>query len=248
MKSVLFDPTQYNGYSTIGRQYKVIEFTFDDFSGEEEQQILLEADSIYHNANGSAANSGVPRSNQTKWIDALSGIISEFACVKFLSDERIFEGFKAHRPNIESIQNQVDIIWEMNETDYSVEVRSSFVKNGIEFALYGVNRETGKSYIDVLGPYYQKTYKENYENFKDIFLRVLFPSEKSGFEERYISQKEPFYLVGGLEGHRIIELNSHKTLTPENATGLERGDYYVAQIDEIMDSGEFWTHFRNSIE
>lgn len=57
----------------------------------------------------------------------------------------------------------------------TIEVRSSCVRNGLNFALFKVNKDH-KQYIYVIGPYYNVTYK-SYENMKDFYMRVIYVGE-----------------------------------------------------------------------
>ncbi len=140
-----------------------------------------------------------------------------------------------------SSKNQIDIKLKNKINTYEIEVRSSFVNHGIEFALYGINRNTAdklyanKNFFDVLGPYKQNTYKEDFESIKDLYFRVLFDGKKYDVENRFIENNESFFIIGGMKGEDIIKLNYHKTLQASDAVNITPGNYYVAPMNRITD-------------
>lgn len=110
-------------------------------------------------------------------------------------------------------------------------MRSSFVNNGIPFALFAVNKNTHETYFDVLGSYYQQSHKFDYETPKDAYARVLFKGNKYTVYQRFIEQNELFYIIGFMDGPTLINLNYHKPLTPNSAFskhGSLTGSYYVS--------------------
>ena len=239
VEEIIFKPDDYKWKTSITREYGILNIKYSDFTQEEQNEIIKEANNLLKNANPNSANSNEYRSEIVRENDAFSGILAEFAVVKLLNS---IVPNSAYRPEVTSLKNQIDIYWLYNNIKYSIEVRSSFVKNGIEFALYAVNRETNKTYFDILGPYYQK-YKVKYDVTKDIYARVLFNGQKSSVKERFIKNNESFYVIGFISGSKLVGLN-YKKLLKENSSivskyGKINGNYFVAPINEIMDVRKF---------
>lgn len=237
MKYLTLTPKSYYGVTPITREYSILELHFSDFSDSDKKAIQSEARLLATQANSSAANSGLPRDQNAKLCDAYSGIIAEYAVVYFLNS---LIPNSAYRPKVTSSINQVDINWNYNNLDISIEVRSSFVKNGISFALYAYNAKKNQMFFDIIGPYYQGDYKPDFESQKDYYFRVLFVGDKNNTIEDIIENDCPFYLIGAIKGKVIIEYNLHKKLSQGEANfkiGNPNGDYYVIPISNIVDAG-----------
>lgn len=247
MKFITYTTKNYKGCTNIQRDYTICKFNFSDFEDFEKNDIISEANTLYFGTNSKGASTGIQRADMAKWNDCVAGILAEFAVAKFLN---IFlkEGL-ATRPEIKSLENQIDIRLKCKHKTYTIEVRSSFVNNGIDFALYAVNTKCdnpkykNKSYFDILGPYRQESYKLNFESVKDLFFRVLFVGRKYDVENRFINNNEDFYIIGGMWGSDLINLNYRKTLTAKDALNIIPGDYYVAPIHKIIDAKDILTIF-----
>ena len=221
----------------VNRDYVVMEFRFSDFSDDDKEKIKQDAEELSKKANKKGANSGKERTAKVVENDAYAGVLAEFATVYYLNSLKIGNAF---RPKVTDLSNQIDVVWEFNkDLSKTVEVRSSFVKNGLDFGLFVIDNSTNQPYFDIIGPYYQKDYKKDYEQKKDLYARVLFEKTKYDVKHRFIENDEPFYLIGFLSGEKLINLNYHKSLTERDATNLVSGDYYVAPINQIWDIAEF---------
>ncbi|APZ49750.1 hypothetical protein BW721_08940 [Jeotgalibaca sp. PTS2502] len=189
-----------------------------------------------------AANGGYERSEDIQLKDSFAGILAEFATLDFLN--RNYPQ-SAKRPIVTNIKNQIDIEWDYRNEKVYIEVRSSFVKNGIDFALYAVDNRTGRTFFDIIGPYYQLRYKKDYETTKDLYFRVFFEGDKTRFIDNYISKNAPFYLVGAMSGKDIIMQGIKKTMSSYelNIKKNHGGDYFTAPIDKILDIEEFLNQF-----
>lgn len=247
MKEIVLTKESFNGYTTISRQYIICEINYSYFTDNEKKEILDDANNIIKNAHAGTANSNINRNPKTKENDAFAGILAEFAIMKFLNT---LIPNSACRPPVTSTKNQIDIFWKYQNTTYSLEVRSSFVKNGIPFALYAIDRSNKEPYFDILGPYYQE-YKTTYDSQKDVYARVLFTGNKYNVKERFLKNDENFYIIGFMEGEKLINLNKHKNLkgnTTFSKLGSKFGDYRVAPIDKITDVNSFITNIsKNSL-
>ena len=232
----------------IQRSYTICEFQFSDFDIQTQQAIIQEATILASGTNSGAANSGNTRSQTVKENDAFAGILAEFATLDFLN--QIIPN-SAIRPPVSNTANQIDLLWNYLGKRLTLEVRSSFVNNGLNFALFNVNPYTQQTYFDVLGPYYQQSYKIQYEPPKDAYARVLFKGNKYDVKNRFITNNEPFYLIGFMDGQQLIDLNQHKSLQPNSAItkhGSLTGDYYVAPINQITDISKITFNVQLNLE
>ena len=237
----------FNGASPISREYLILKVDYSDFNDDEKRKIHDDALTLINYAHSSAANTNITRDGITKENDAYAGILAEFAVTKLLNT---IVSNSAYRPNTVSSQNQIDILWNYKNVKYSIEVRSSFVRNGIPFALYAFNYQNNSTYFDIIGPYKQG-YKPEYDSQKDVYARVLFNGAKFNVKNRFINNNEPFYIIGFIDGNKLKNLDFHKTLKEENATfsksGSVVGDYFVAPINKIIDVGTLSSNCRNNI-
>lgn len=239
LKIITKTAENYSGNSNIKRKYGILEFQYSDFDTLTKEIIGSEANILIENANDGAANSGLSRNLETKSDDAFSGIIAEFAVLQFLNT---LVPNSANRPIVTTSHNQVDITWQFNEKNYSIEVRSSFVKNGIDFALFATNEKTNMPYFDMLGPYYQTKYKTDYESDKDSYFRVLYPGIKKNIYSKLVKNNESFYIIGELSNKELKQKGYHKKLSPEEAVssnGNLTGDYFVSPINSVVDCEQF---------
>ncbi len=229
----------------VKRNYTIASFSFSDFDESDKQNIIESANQLINLANNSAANSGQTRNMITKENDAYAGILAEFATLYYL--KRCDKVLYAYRPNISDLSNQIDIAIEYESKNgpisLTAEVRSSFVRNGIDFALFKTNKEN-ETYFDLIGPYYQKNYKSEYEPIKDLYFRVLFSGIKYDIRRRFLENDEPFFLIGYQSGEYILKHGYKKNLLSGSAItkkGDITGDYIVLPIDQIIDLSEPFT-------
>lgn len=251
MKKINIKNSDYRGINKINREsYSVLEFCWSDFLENEKREIFKEANLLYKNSSIISANTGINRTDEKKYIDTLSGIIAEFAVVKFFN-EFLNYNYEAIRPLAISSNNQIDILLKYKSQTYKVEVRSSFVKNGLNFALFAIDKKNGKTYFDILGTYKQSIYKKDFESIKDLFMRVFFDintedynkfyNDKKYFIDKYINRNEPFYIIGGMSGKKIINQNYTKNLCSYeiNNYNIIPGIYHVSEISKISDIDKF---------
>lgn len=236
-EEMMEDRNQSTELNIVNRDYVVMEFRFLDFSEGDKEKIKQDAEELSQKANKKSANSGETRPPKVVENDAYAGVLAEFATVYYLNS---LDHGTAFRPEVTDLSNQIDVEWEFGENiSITIEVRSSFVTNGLNFGLFAIDESMNKPYFDIIGPYYQEGLKNNYEPVKDFYARVLFEGKKYDVKNRFIEQNEPFYLIGFISGKKLIKLDYHKPLTEKNETNLTSGDYYVAPINEIWDIANF---------
>lgn len=247
MKFIEYKKEDYQYRTNIYRTYMVCELSISDFTKEEKDKILSDSKALYELVNDKGASTGKKRTNIPKWNDCVAGVLSEFGVQKFLSEN--LENVNVLRPEAKSGKNQIDLVLQGNkDKNYEIEVRSSFVNNGIPFALYGVDKETSKNYFDVLGPYKQTAYKYEFESVKDIFFRVLFNGKKDDVENRFVNKNESFYIIGAMIGKDLVDLNYKKDLSARDAFNINPGEYYVAPMLYIKDTKEIIDYLRVKLE
>ena len=179
--------------------------------------------------NPAAANHGdinrLP--NQIK-RNCVAGVLAEY-CWKHFINERAKREIVLETEYTGS-STQIDLI--TKHTNKKIEVRSSFPRNGIDFALF--NR---KYQFDILGPY-SNTVKPA-EIQKDYYIRTLYPFESKDFFFRFNASIE-VYLTGGATWKMMISPNFSKTkdLVPEDdiIEHTRKSLYRVVPLSLVFDT------------
>lgn len=185
-------------------------------------------------------------------IDSLSGMIAELACKAVLSWR--YGSDKISRPENNSSHNQIDLKLYNGKT---IEVRSSCVYNGIDFALFVKNRKKeNEQYFDIIGPYVNG-YKSE-EVYKDYYMRVLYCCDKKDFlrllehpEYATVRRKNNviwngpvlrLFITGGATRKMMLDPNSvqEKHLIPANGEVAVESDYRVIPLAKSLDISEFF--------
>lgn len=203
-----------------------------------------DAGRICPNLNPGEANSSKDREYDTIEIDTLSGMIAELACRAVLSWR--YGSDIVSRPVSDSSYNQIDLRLFNGKT---IEVRSSCVRNGINFALFERNRNNeNEQYFDVIGPYVNE-YKSE-ESYKDYYMRVLYHCNKKNFMELL---EDPGFTIGGepvlklfITGGATREMMTDskyfqkKHLIPADGQVAVESDYRVIPLAKSLDISEFF--------
>lgn len=178
---------------------------------------------------GQANNSQIARPEDIIKANCYAGIISEFFWKSFLNhgNQNIVEGTK-----FESASNQIDL--QTIRGKKTIEVRSSFPRNGSSFAICNP-----KYQFDVLGPYHN-AYKPA-EISKDFYVRTFFPLEKPT-EILVAIESNAFIvdLVGGATWDMMWDQGTSiiKQLTPEDTDVKIKTSYRVVPMAFALDSIE----------
>ena len=195
------------------------------------KRVFSYAKAIEGKLNRGQANSSENRSEEIVAIDNLSGVIAEYACYDVL---RNYFKDAVKKPSSSGSVNQIDIM--LAGVKKTVEVRSSCVRNGIDFALFcKPNNNAEEQYFDVIGPY-SNGYKPG-EIIKDYYMRVLYCCKKEDFLDM-INQKEVrLYITGGVTGEMIRDssISQVKHLTPKGGEVKLESDYIVVPLGKSMD-------------
>lgn len=199
------------------------------------EDVRREAATINNCLNSHSASAGVIRSDETVTADNLIGLIAEHVCYEILKNELGTK--KVIKPTSGNSYNQVDIRLFTGKT---IEVRSSCIRNGIEFALFSVNRSNNQQYIDVIGPYYNMAYK-SYENIKDFYMRVIYVGDTdSVFLNIVNGENIVLYITGGAT-KQMLEKNGYaKYMTsPADTRAKKKGNYLVVPMSDSFDYTDF---------
>lgn len=213
--------------------FKVVNCTFNYRDTNEDKDILdslfVKAQQLAHVVNPGAANDSTrQRSSERILTNALAGVISEYCWRTYLN---------SRTPNLvkETVFSdaacQIDL--KTVRTNKTIEVRSSFPRRGIEFAVCHRNYE-----FDVIGPY-SNAYKPD-EPQKDFYVRTLFHLPNPlHLLETFKSNGFIAHLTGGATWHMMGDPNFslNKSLIPEDQLGLIQAhtSYRVVPFSKALD-------------
>ena len=195
------------------------------------KSVFSEAKKIESKLNKGQANTSEERSEDIVEIDNLAGVIAEYACFAVL---RYYFKDAVEKPSSDKPVNQIDIMF--SGIKKTVEVRSSFVKNGIDFALFNrPNDKDKEQYFDVIGPY-SNGYKPG-EIIKDYYMRVLYEGKKEEFKDVIDQKKIRLYITGGVTADMIENksISQVKHLKPKGGEVKLESDYIVVPMGESLE-------------
>ena len=193
-------------------------------------ELLEKAQRLAEHVNPHPANANEQiRDPNTILANAIAGVVSEYYWRDFLNlgkEELVRE------PEFDEAANQIDL--ETVNGGKRIEVRSSFPRNGISFALCHPEHQ-----FDILGPYVNNTYKPG-EIRKEFYVRTLFEAEnpvdiidnikKDGFS---------LFLTGGatLSMMKTKGIYLKKRLLPEDALNAAGQAFYrVVPFSRALDT------------
>lgn len=195
--------------------------------------LLEKSEALVKQINRGAANDSLfLRSRERLLRNLLAGLLSEVAwkfAINYLTSSETLRSTE-----YEGSENQIDLI---SDTGLTIEVRSSFPRNGINFALCHPNYE-----FDVLGPY-SNSYKPG-ETQKDFYVRTLFPFNESELLQRMSGGVLSIHLTGGATKQMFqnSDLFITKSLTPTEWTIKETSgretSYRVIPFSRALDTFE----------
>lgn len=177
-----------------------------------------------------ANNSNLARSKKRIENNAVAGLLAEYSWKGFLNKR---SGMKdIDFTEFDSAANQIDLI--NQKTNKKIEVRSSFPRNGILFAICNSNYQ-----FDILGPYSNNIKPGEVE--KSFYLRTLYhvPKGTTFFD---LLKKDGFrvYLTGGATWSMMTdkEISITKSLTPQDSYMVreERSEYRVVPFSRAIDN------------
>ncbi len=211
--------------------FTVIGYEFN-YSVKEDQilidKLLEDADKLSNNVYSGAANdSDRLRSHNRVYANCIAGVISEYCWKHFLN----YKSEIVQSTPFESAKNQIDL--EIISNKKKIEVRSSFPRNGLGFAICHPYNE-----FDIIGPY-SNAYKPG-EILKDYFVRTLFPMKSPiNIIDGVKSNSFTLYLTGGATKKMMFNdnISKEKSFIPEdNFFTQSETNYRVVPFHDALDS------------
>lgn len=190
---------------------------------------------LANSVNDKAANaSTTSRNKDRKLSNGIAGVLAEYCWKNFLNTVSL--NLLVKETDYTSATNQVDL--ETLHLNKTIEVRSSFPRNGVEFAICSKNYE-----FDILGPY-KNNYKPD-EIQKDFYLRTLYhvPSPIS-FLTEYKRDGFTVYLTEGATWEMMANdaIAIEKNLIPEDEISEVEvaSTYRVIPFSRALDCNEIY--------
>ena len=230
-------------------KYCVVKYTFNYTTNINDKRLIdeiIEKGAVMaRNVNPGFANNGTNLRDYDRIINnCVAGILSEYLWKDYLNHEiQIVE-----ETDFQSSLNQIDL--QIISNKKKLEVRSSFPRNGIKFALCSSSFE-----FDIIGMY-SNSYKST-EIQKDYYLRSLFHLDierywikdqitKIPIIEKLIDKikKDNFegYLTGGATREMMLdnEISLEKNLIPDDEMNINKikskTSYRVTPFSKSLDS------------
>ena len=174
-----------------------------------------------------ANNSKNKRSKERILINCISGILAE-VCWKKCINEYYRKEFVTET-NFDKASNQIDLM--VIDSEKSIEVRSSFPRAGINFALFHP-----KYQFDVIGPYTNNV--KIHEPSKDFYVRTLYPIDVKYFMEYLNSDSVEIFLTGGATWEMMMnpDLYMDKDFIPDDVIAEEESTYRVVPFGKSLDT------------
>ena len=215
-------------YNKRDKPFRTIKFIFNYKSSDHDKlfldTMLQRWKELSEHVNKWAANSTTNRrSNDILLINAVAWLIAERMWIKTLNDKWI----KAVSTPFTEAKNQIDI--EILPNHSTIEVRSSFPRNWISFAICHP-----KYQFDVLWPY-SNNYKP-WEIDKDFYVRTLFPFDVNEFLNRIKNDNFEAYVVWWATLNMMRNIWVEKDLIPDWwIIPAERAKYLTIPIWSALD-------------
>lgn len=226
------------------KPFYVVRYTLDYESNVEDKKLLeslfVKTRDLANKVVANSANNSLQRrSNRRIWANCLAGVLSEYFWLKYLNEEKEI----VRNTVFESASAQIDL--EIIDTEGKIEVRSSFPRNGVKFAICNIRQ------FKIIGPY-SNAYKPG-EVQKDFYVGALFPLSTPELILEAI-KKDGFslYLTGGASWDMMWDSNKSivQSLIPEDAIGGYEvlTSYRVVPYSNALDSLEIKEMIYESIK
>ena len=217
--------------------FVIVEYTLDYLNDKDDKvlidNLLQEAEKLAKDVMPFAANDSIhARGKDRIMANSIAGVVSEFFWKYLLN----YRKEVVRSTPFEKAANQIDL--EIVSNRKRIEVRSSFPRNGVEFAICHPEKE-----FDILGPY-SNDYKIG-EVHKDYYVRCLFHLQHPTDILSAIKLSNfKVYLTGGATWKMMNDQNvyTEKTLVPEDAlaTIAEKSVYRVVPFHSALDTQEIY--------
>ena len=234
--------------------FRIIRYTFNYAMDPADKALLdrmhREGEALARSVNPGAANDGTFKRGYRRILNnCVAGLLAEHLWKDYLNWQEPLVRSTA----FDGAARQIDL--ETLDGELRIEVRASFPRNGIPFALCHPTRE-----FDVLGGY-ANAYKPG-EMRKELYVRTLFHLRKLGdktlpggkvipvVEQLLDRMREPDFVVcltGGCT-YEMLERGYAKGFIPEDERQLERlrtkTDYRVLPFHLALDSEDIFDYVR----
>ncbi|MFR9165704.1 MAG: hypothetical protein ACLVKO_05585 [Dysgonomonas sp.] len=161
--------------------------------------------------------------------NCIAGVLAEFCWKDYLNKEIEI----VSETEFSSANNQIDL--RIISNSKTIEVRSSFPRNGISFAICHPQHQ-----FDIIGPY-ANSYKPG-EIQKDFYVRTLYPFQSNLIATKIKEDEFKVYLTGGATWNMMInpEIGINKNLIPEDELDPTRintaSTYRVVPFNKALDT------------
>jgi len=229
--------------------FRAIRYTFNYSSDEEDKKLLNDfvkkGEILAAKVNPSAANNGQNKRDVFKIRqNCIAGLLAEYLWKDFLNRKKV----TVEETEMEAASTQIDL--RVIANGKKIEVRSSFPRNGIDFAICHSTKE-----FDILG-FYSNDYKPG-EIQKDYYLRTLFHLAVERYWEKDANTRIPViekleekikkdgfevFLTGGADWEMMInnDFSKEKHLIPEDEMSTIRlktkSSYRVVPFSKALDT------------
>lgn len=223
-----------------------------DYSGEDKDllnRLIDNGKCLAEKVNPGAANNAIQsRSQQRVLNNCIAGVIAEYCWRHFLNDGNTVA--RVAETPFRDAASQIDL--RIMKTDQSIEVRSSFPRNGIPFAICHPKKQ-----FDIIGPY-SNHYKPA-EIQKDFYVRTLFHLTRmnGGSSAKMETETETIldtiyqpgftvHLTGGADWKMMTDeaISLKKNLVADDETDIEllkQGtSYRVVPFSRALDTIEIY--------
>jgi len=214
--------TKYN----INRIYKVVKCTFDNTNDNDKRYFHEKSFELAKQVNPSQANDSINQRDKERLInDALGGVLAEHGWLWYI--QGVYGEDTAYFTDFKGSIGQIDIKLSKNK---SIEVRSSFPRNGVKFAICN-NKYNFRNICK-----YSNFYKPDEAN-KDFFASVLFETPKNRLMD---AEEIVFYLIGGSTRLMMEGANCYiADLTAEDDLTQVKTKYRVIDLKNALDIDGF---------
>lgn len=175
---------------------------------------------------GAANESNFSREDKRILANSIAGLLAEYCWKCFLN--MCTPNILVQETKFEEAKNQIDL--KTLKSNLKIEVRSSFPRNGIEFAICHKDKQ-----FDILGPY-SNNYKPS-EPEKELYLRTLYHVKNhEDFLEKFLREGIEIYLTGGATWDMMFdeETSLTKDLIPEDSNQSVVSKYRVVPFQHAL--------------
>lgn len=221
--------------------YFYVNQIFLDYESNEDDKKLIDlllrkTENLSQKVNQHAANnSKYERSMEVVKANIFAGLLAEYVWSYFINNCE--EKKLVYQPVVTDLSNQIDIA--SIDDQYTFEVRSSFPRKGVDFAV--------KSFR-IIGPY-TNNYKSK-ENQRNFYLTALFPLGSS-IEILNDIKKDSFTfsLTGGATMEMMFgEKSFEETLKPDDALFSVKTEYRLLNIIDGLDYNEMLKKIKETLD